>query len=252
MYLLLILLPALASLIVGILGRKIGKKGAQIITTSSIMISAIIAIIGLYEVGLKNSPISITIIKWLESESLIVNWGFIFDPLSISMCVVILSISALVHLYSIDYMSGDPHIQRFFSYLSLFTFFMLILVTSDNYLLMFIGWEGIFECLKWLDYSNLEYLSYERYESNENLLKRDSYLSITSFYNYFSSQKSHFPSILFKNHKRSFHHGKISSLERIGPHEENTLSIIFGLLLGDSQLEKRSTAATNRRKITNR
>jgi len=79
MYLLLILLPALASLIVGLLGRKIGKKGAQIITTSSIMISAIIAIIGFYEVGLKNSPISITIIKWLESESLIVNWGFIFD-----------------------------------------------------------------------------------------------------------------------------------------------------------------------------
>ena len=182
MYLLLILLPALASLIVGLLGRKIGKKGAQIITTSSIMISAIIAIIGLYEVGLKNSPISITIIKWLESESLIVNWGFIFDPLSISMCVVILSISALVHLYSIDYMSGDPHIQRFFSYLSLFTSFMLILVTSDNYLLMFIGWEGILKCLKWLDYSNLEYLSYERYEFYSNLLKRDSYLSITYFY----------------------------------------------------------------------
>lgn len=143
MYLVIILLPALAFLTVGLFGRKCGKSGAQIITTSSITISAILALIGFYEVGLKNSPVSIKAITWLESESLIVDWGFIFDPVSITMCVVILSISALVHLYSIDYMSGDPHIQRFFSYLSLFTFFMLILVTSDNFLLMFIGWEGV-------------------------------------------------------------------------------------------------------------
>jgi len=159
MYLLIILFPALASFFIGLFGRKTGKKGAQIITTSSIMLSAIIAIIGFYEVGLKNSPLSIKIFTWLESESLIVNWGFIFDPLSITMCVIILSISAFVHLYSIDYMSGDPHLQRFFSYLSFFTFFMLILVTSDNYLFMFIGWEGMFKCLKWLNYYYIDIIN---------------------------------------------------------------------------------------------
>ena len=143
MYLVIVLLPALAFITVGLIGRKSGKKGAQIITTLSIMISGLLALVGFYEVGLNNSSVSIKIISWLESESLIVNWGFLFDPLSIVMCVVILSISSLVHLYSIDYMKGDPHNQRFFCYLSLFTFFMLILVTSDNYLLMFIGWEGV-------------------------------------------------------------------------------------------------------------
>lgn len=143
MYLVIILLPALSFITVGLIGIKSGKKGAQLITTCLSMISCFLAIIGFYEVGIFSSPVSIKIVTWLESESLIVNWGFLFDPLSITMCVVILSISSLVHLYSIDYMKGDPHNQRFFCYLSLFTFFMLILVTSDNYLLMFIGWEGV-------------------------------------------------------------------------------------------------------------
>lgn len=150
MYLAIITLPLLAFLISGLLGRKLGKKGVQIITSGSVSLAAILAIIGFFDIALKASPLgfdststAIIIMPWIESEILTVNWGFQFDSISITMCVVILSISSLVHIYSIGYMSEDPHIQRFFSYLSLFTFFMLILVCSDNFLLMFVGWEGV-------------------------------------------------------------------------------------------------------------
>lgn len=150
MYLAIITLPLFAFLTAGLAGRKIGKTGVQIITSGSVIIAAILAIIGFYEIALKNSiagydstSTSIIVMPWIESEILTINWGFQFDSISITMCVVILSISSLVHIYSIGYMSEDPHIQRFFGYLSLFTFFMLILVCSDNYLLMFVGWEGV-------------------------------------------------------------------------------------------------------------
>lgn len=142
MYLTIIILPLLASFFSGFLGRKIGKLGAQIITTSTIIFSAILAIYGFIYISLKGiGPISIIALPWINSESLVVNFGFYFDSISITMCVVVLSISALVHIYSIGYMSEDPHIQRFFSYLSFFTFSMLILVCSNNYLFMFLGWE---------------------------------------------------------------------------------------------------------------
>nr|QRH18115.1 NADH dehydrogenase subunit 5 [Blastocladiella sp.] len=150
MYLAIITLPLFAFLTAGLAGRKLGKTGVQLITTFSVSIAAIFSIIGVYEIALKNSiagfdsaSTSIIIMPWIESELITVNWGFQFDSVSIIMCVVILSISSLVHIYSIGYMSDDNHIQRFFAYLSLFTFFMLVLVLGDNYLLMFIGWEGV-------------------------------------------------------------------------------------------------------------
>jgi len=73
-------------------------------------------------------------------------WGFYFDPLTSVMLVIITLISTLVHFYSVSYMSEDPHIIRFMSYLSLFTFFMVILVTADNFLQLFVGWEGVGLC----------------------------------------------------------------------------------------------------------
>jgi len=79
----------------------------------------------------------------MTSELLVVNWGFLFDPLSTVMLVVVCGVSSLVHLYSTEYMNGDPHQGRFMSYLSLFTGFMLVLVTADNFVVMFFGWEGI-------------------------------------------------------------------------------------------------------------
>jgi len=83
---------------------------------------------------------------WMNSELLNVDWGFLFDSLTVTMCCIVTFVSSLVHLYSTEYMSHDPHLSRFMSYLSLFTFFMLILVTADNYVQMFVGWEGVGLC----------------------------------------------------------------------------------------------------------
>lgn len=87
-----------------------------------------------------------------------INIGLLFDSLTCMMLIIVTGISFLVHLYSIGYMSHDPHISRFMSYLSLFTFFMLVLVTSDNYVQMFIGWEGVGLCSYLLiTFDSLEY-----------------------------------------------------------------------------------------------
>jgi NADH-ubiquinone oxidoreductase chain 5 len=146
MYLVLIVLPLLGSIVSGFFGRKVGVSGAQLITCSSLIIITIIAIIGFFEVGFNNIPVSIQLFKWIDSESLNVSWGFNFDSLTVSMLLPVLIVSCLVHIYSIGYMSHDPHNQRFFSYLSLFTFMMIILVTANNFLLMFVGWEGVGVC----------------------------------------------------------------------------------------------------------
>jgi len=146
MYLSLIILPLLGSIVSGFFGRKVGITGAQIITTSCVMLTTLLSIIAFFEVGMNGIPVSINLFRWIDSESLNVLWGFQFDSLTVSMLIPVLIVSSLVHLYSIGYMSHDPHIQRFFSYLSLFTFMMIILVTANNYLLMFVGWEGVGVC----------------------------------------------------------------------------------------------------------
>ena len=146
MYLAIIILPLLASISSGFFGRKIGVSGAQLISTSCIMITTLLAAITFFEVGLNNTSVSLLIFKWIDSESLNVFWAFNFDSLTVSMLIPVLVVSSLVHLYSISYMSHDPHNQRFFSYLSLFTFMMIILVTANNFLLMFVGWEGVGIC----------------------------------------------------------------------------------------------------------
>lgn len=143
MYLSLILLPIFGSVVSGFLGRKIGVTGAHIITCTCTILSAVFAIVAFYEVGLCDSPVSINLTSWIDSELMDVSWGFMFDTLTVSMLLPVLVVSSLVHIFSVDYMSADPHNQRFFSYLSMFTFFMLVLVTGDNYLIMFVGWEGI-------------------------------------------------------------------------------------------------------------
>ena len=146
MYLAIIILPLFGSIVSGFLGRKVGVSGAQLITCSSVIITTIFAIIAFFEVGLNNIPVSIHLFRWIDSESLNISWGFHFDSLNVSMLIPVLIVSSLVHIYSIGYMSHDPHNQRFFSYLSLFTFMMIILVTANNFLLMFVGWEGVGVC----------------------------------------------------------------------------------------------------------
>lgn len=146
MYLSIIILPLLGSIVSGFFGRKVGVTGSQLITCGCVVSTTIIAMLTFIEVGISNSPVHIQLFRWLDSESLNIFWGFNFDSLTVSMLIPVLIVSSLVHIYSIGYMSHDPHNQRFFSYLSLFTFMMIILVTSDNYLLMFVGWEGVGVC----------------------------------------------------------------------------------------------------------
>jgi NADH-ubiquinone oxidoreductase chain 5 len=146
MYLSIIFLPLLGSIISGFFGRKVGVKGAQIITCLSVILTSILSTLAYIEVGIKNIPVNIFLFRWIDSESINVDWGFTFDSLTVSMLIPVLIVSSVVHIYSIGYMSNDPHNQRFFSYLSLFTFMMIILVTANNFLLMFVGWEGVGVC----------------------------------------------------------------------------------------------------------
>jgi len=143
MYLTILILPLLGSFVSGFLGRKIGVTGSHIITCTCLILSSILATIAFYEVGLCSSPVKIYLFNWIDSEYMTISWEFLFDQLTVSMFIPVLYISSLIHIFSTDYMAEDPHNQRFFSYLSLFTFFMLVLVSGANFFVMFVGWEGI-------------------------------------------------------------------------------------------------------------
>ncbi len=141
-----IALPLIASIISGFFGKLIGDRSSEIITSLLVSISAIFSILVLYEVVVNQYQENIIIATWISSGSLEVNWSMKIDSLSAVMLVVVTSVSALVHIYSIGYMSHDPHKPRFMAYLSLFTFAMLMLVTADNFIQLFFGWEGVGLC----------------------------------------------------------------------------------------------------------
>ena len=141
-----IALPLLASIISGFFGKYIGDRNSEIITSLLVSISAILSAFVFYDVIINQYQNNIIIAKWISSGSLDVDWSMKIDPLSSIMLVVVTSVSSLVHIYSIGYMSHDPHKPRFMAYLSLFTFAMLMLVTSDNFIQLFFGWEGVGLC----------------------------------------------------------------------------------------------------------
>ena len=143
MYITILLLPAYGAIISGLLGRKLGSTGSQLVATASVTLSIIFAIIGFYEVSVLGHVTTISLTNWINSELFNVTWNLNFDQLTISILVPVLVVSSCVHIFSIDYIGQDPHTQRFFSYLSIFTFFMLVLVSAANYAILFIGWEGI-------------------------------------------------------------------------------------------------------------
>jgi NADH-ubiquinone oxidoreductase chain 5 len=141
-YLLIVFLPFFSSILSGSCGRFLGFWGTAYLTLSSLFKAFFISLVLLCRIAVgENFNIKLT--SWISCEVLHVDWGFVFDSLSVFMCLIITFISLLVHLYSLEYMSHDPHLPRFLSYLSLFTFFMLVLVTADNYIQMFVGWEGV-------------------------------------------------------------------------------------------------------------
>ena len=142
----LLFLPLLASIISGFFGKYLGDRNSEIITSVFVSISAIISLLIFYNVIVNDYENNVVVATWINSGSLDVNWSIKVDALSSVMLVVVTLVSALVHIYSIGYMSHDPHKPRFMAYLSLFTFSMLTLVTSDNFLQLFFGWEGVGLC----------------------------------------------------------------------------------------------------------
>lgn len=144
MAVIMIFAPLLSAFLAGMVFLSSHKLISQIITSSFMILCSVIASIVFYKVGVEGiPPIHISLLKWIEIDSLVANWSIYIDVLSSVMCLIITLVSSVVHVYSIGYMSHDESPQRFMSYISLFTFFMLMLVCSDNFIQLFFGWEGV-------------------------------------------------------------------------------------------------------------
>jgi NADH-quinone oxidoreductase subunit L len=148
MYTAAVFLPLLGAIVAGLFGRVIGERLSQILTTGLLFLSAILGCIILWQTVSAPTPTAhtIRIFTWIAAGELQIPWALRFDTLSAVMVFVVTFCSAFIHLYSVGYMHGDPGVPRFFAYLSLFTFSMLMLVTADNFVQMFFGWEGVGLC----------------------------------------------------------------------------------------------------------
>jgi NADH-quinone oxidoreductase subunit L len=142
-YTAIVCLPLAGALIAGFLGRIIGPRPSELVTTGFMLLAAVLSWIVFFQVGFGHATAKVQLMRWITSGDLEVSWALRIDTLTAVMLVVVNTVSSLVHVYSIGYMAEDPHRPRFFAYLSLFTFAMLMLVTADNLLQMFFGWEGV-------------------------------------------------------------------------------------------------------------
>src|SRR5258707_1153126 len=143
---LIVLLPLLAAAIAGLFCRIIGDRPAQIVTCAALLIAAALSIFVFVRIGFGPENAKLVVVKlftWMDSGTLNVDWSARVDTLAAVMLIVVTGVSSMVHVYSIGYMADDPGIPRFMAYLSLFTFFMLMLVTADNLVQLFFGWEGV-------------------------------------------------------------------------------------------------------------
>ena len=136
-------LPLTACIIAGLFGRYIGHRGAMAVTCTCVSIAAILSAILFYQAGFQGETMQVGVLDWLGVAGFASGWSLRLDSLTSVMLVVVTWVSAIVHIYSIGYMSHDPHRTRFFTYLSLFTFMMLALVTANDFLQLFFGWEGV-------------------------------------------------------------------------------------------------------------
>ncbi|MBK9078070.1 MAG: NADH-quinone oxidoreductase subunit L [Hyphomicrobium sp.] len=142
-YTAIVFLPLIGALVAGLFGRVIGDRPSEIFTTALLMIAAVLSWVVFVQVGFGHETHKVQVMRWITSGELDTSWSLRIDTLTSVMLVVVTTVSSLVHLYSIGYMSDDDSRSRFFAYLSFFTFAMLMLVTSDNLLQMFFGWEGV-------------------------------------------------------------------------------------------------------------
>jgi NADH-ubiquinone oxidoreductase chain 5 len=143
MYLILIFIPLINAIIGLLLSQFFGSIGLSFLILLFMFIGICFGIIDYYNICFLKNTIIINLGNWINIKNICIDWSFIFDPLSINMILLVYLISFCVHFYSLGYMSEDPHLNRFLSYLSLFTFFMLFLISSNNYLQLFFGWEGV-------------------------------------------------------------------------------------------------------------
>jgi NADH-quinone oxidoreductase subunit L len=144
---LLVFLPLLGAVVVGLTTRSISVKAAQFITSGAMIITAVLSAYMFKYIVVDNNPnVVVHLASWFTSGALDVNWALKLDALTAVMLCVVTFVSCFVHIYSVGYMGHDPHPQRFMAYLSLFTFFMLVLVTSNNFVQVFVGWEGVGLC----------------------------------------------------------------------------------------------------------
>ena len=144
MYHAIVFLPLIGALIAGFGGRAIGAKASEYVTTLFLIVAALLSWVAFFTIAMGDGEtVRVPIMRWIDSGALNVEWALRIDTLTAVMLVVVNTVSCLVHVYSIGYMHHDPHRPRFFAYLSFFTFAMLMLVTSDNLLQMFFGWEGV-------------------------------------------------------------------------------------------------------------
>ncbi|MGH6792152.1 MAG: proton-conducting transporter membrane subunit, partial [Methyloceanibacter sp.] len=143
MYQAILFLPLIGAIFAGFFGRLVGGRSAEVVTTILVLITALLSWLAFYQVAIEGQETRIELIRWIESGALKSVWSLRIDTLTAVMLVVVTTVSGLVHLYSIGYMDEDPHKPRFFAYLSLFTFAMLALVTADDFLQLFFGWEGV-------------------------------------------------------------------------------------------------------------
>ncbi|MFY8106664.1 MAG: NADH-quinone oxidoreductase subunit L [Elstera sp.] len=143
MYAAIVFLPLIAAILAGFGGRILGDRGAQFVTTVAVFIAAILSWVSFIGIASGGAGQTVELLRWIDVGSLDVSWSLRIDSLSATMLIVVTTVSACVHLYSIGYMEEDPAKPRFMAYLSLFTFCMLMLVTADNLVQMFFGWEGV-------------------------------------------------------------------------------------------------------------
>ncbi len=143
MYHAIVFLPLIGFLIAGLFGKQLGARNSELATTALVGVAAVLSWIAFFHVGFGEGTTHVTVANWMSVGALNVDWAFRIDTLTVVMLVVVNTVSTLVHVYSIGYMHEDTSRQRFFAYLSLFTFAMLMLVTADNLVQMFFGWEGV-------------------------------------------------------------------------------------------------------------
>ena len=142
--LIIVLAPLAGAIIAGVFGKRVGRAGAHWATILGVTLSFLTSVVAYYRIGLQGAPaFDATLYTWMVSAGIHFEVGFLMDKLTVLMIVVVNFVSLMVHIYTVGYMRDDPGYQRFFSYISLFTFFMLMLVMANNFLQLFFGWEGV-------------------------------------------------------------------------------------------------------------